>query len=61
VHEDVADRLMKERVEPVLDFGGGNGNLLRPSGDRPTAFVGLDCSAQMLEAAPGPRVLGDGR
>ena len=44
-----------------LDFGGGNGNLLRPSGDRPTAFVGLDCSAQMLEAASGPRVLGDGR
>jgi SAM-dependent methyltransferase len=60
VHEDVAERLSKERAEPVLDLGCGNGRLIRPLVERGMVFVGLDSSPRMLASTYGPRILGGG-
>ena len=61
VHEDVADRFARERVESVLDVGCGNGRLLDLLRNAGIATVGLDASPTMLKAASGPRVFGDAR
>jgi SAM-dependent methyltransferase len=57
VHERVAQRLLAERLTPVLDVGCGEGELARflPEG----AWVGLDDSAEMLARAPQPNFHGD--
>lgn len=59
VHEDVAERLIREQAVPVLDLGCGEGRLMRLLGTRSVEVVGLDRSRTMLNAAPGKRVLGD--
>ena len=61
VHRYVADRLSKERLEPVLDLGCGDGRLMGPLRQRNTQVVGLDGSPTMLAAVVGPRVRGDAR
>ena len=61
VHEDVADRFAKERVERVLDVGCGQGRLLALLRDLRVPAVGLDASSEMLKAASGTRVFGDAR
>ena len=58
VHEDVADRFAKERVDRVLDVGCGQGKLIRLLRDRRVPVVGLDASPAMLKAASGARVFG---
>jgi SAM-dependent methyltransferase len=57
VHQDVARRLLAERLTPVLDVGCGEGELARhlPQG----AWVGLDRAAAMLTRAPRPVVRAD--
>jgi SAM-dependent methyltransferase len=57
VHERAADRLLRERLTPVLDVGCGEGELARylPDG----AWVGLDNSQTMLDRAPAGGVLGE--
>jgi SAM-dependent methyltransferase len=57
VHGLVAERLVAERLTPVLDVGCGEGELARhlPAG----AWVGVDSSPTMLAAAPDPHLLGD--
>jgi SAM-dependent methyltransferase len=57
VHGLVAQRILAERLTPVLDVGCGEGELTRhlPEGD----WVGVDSSPTMLEAAPEPAVRGD--
>ena len=57
VHQDVARRLLAERLTPVLDVGCGEGELARhlPQG----AWVGLDRAAAMLARAPRPAVRAD--
>jgi hypothetical protein len=49
VHRRVAERMLAERLTPVLDVGCGEGELSRylPEG----AWVGLDSSAEMLSRA----------
>jgi len=59
VHEDVADHVMVERLEPTLDIGCGEGRLTQPLHDRGIATVAFDYSATMLAAVPDPRVQGD--
>jgi SAM-dependent methyltransferase len=57
IHGRVAERLLAERLTPVLDVGCGEGELARhlPEG----AWVGLDSSAEMLARAPRPAVRGE--
>jgi SAM-dependent methyltransferase len=57
VHEQVARRLLREGLTPVLDVGCGEGELARhlPEG----GWLGLDSSAEMLARAPQPTVRGD--
>lgn len=57
IHQHVAERLLAERLTPVLDVGCGEGELARylPDG----AWVGLDSSAEMLASAPRPAVHGE--
>jgi SAM-dependent methyltransferase len=57
IHQRVAERLLAERLAPVLDVGCGEGELARhlPEG----AWVGLDSSVEMLTRAPRPAVHGD--
>jgi SAM-dependent methyltransferase len=57
VHRRVAERLLAERLTPVLDVGCGEGELARHLPDG--AWVGLDSSAEMLARAPRPAVQGD--
>jgi SAM-dependent methyltransferase len=54
VHKRVAQRLLEERLSPVLDVGCGEGALARclPDG----AWVGVDSSAEMLAHAPEPKL-----
>jgi SAM-dependent methyltransferase len=56
VHRRVAERMLAERLTPVLDVGCGEGELSRylPEG----AWVGLDSSAEMLSRAPHPSTQG---
>ena len=58
VHEPVAERIVVERLAPVLDVGGGDGRLesLLPT-DWPA--VVLDLSPTMLADAPSPKVRAD--
>jgi SAM-dependent methyltransferase len=56
VHEPVAERLLAEGLEPVLDIGCGEGRLIRPLRERGIRAVGLDSSPTMLAAVPGSRV-----
>jgi SAM-dependent methyltransferase len=57
VHEPVAQRIVVERLTPVLDVGCGEGELARylSHGD----WVGVDSSPTMLERAPEPAVRAD--
>jgi SAM-dependent methyltransferase len=57
VHARVAQRLVEERLTPVLDVGCGEGELARhlPAG----AWVGVDSSAGMLARAPEPHRLAE--
>jgi SAM-dependent methyltransferase len=59
VHEEVAARIAREGLAPVLDLGCGEGRLCRLLRDLRIDAVGLDRSPTMLSAASGPRVLGD--
>jgi SAM-dependent methyltransferase len=55
VHKPVAERIVAERLAPVLDLGGGDGRLesLLPTD---WAAVVLDLSPTMLADAPPPKV-----
>jgi SAM-dependent methyltransferase len=57
IHRRVAERLLAERLTPVLDVGCGEGELARhlPEG----AWVGIDSSAEMLARAPRPATHGE--
>jgi SAM-dependent methyltransferase len=57
IHRRVSERLLAERLTPVLDVGCGEGELARHLPDR--AWVGLDSSAEMLARAPRPAVHGE--
>jgi SAM-dependent methyltransferase len=59
IHAQVAARLRKTGLTPVLDVGCGEGELARhlPAG----AWVGVDASRAMLAAAPQPNVQADAR
>ncbi len=61
VHEDVAGRFFKEKVDLVLDIGCGQGKLLGLLWDIGIPAIGLDASPTMLKAAHGSRVFGDAR
>ena len=61
VHEDIAERFVKERVDRVLDVGCGQGRLVGLLQDVGVSTVGLDASPAMLKAASGPRIFGDAR
>jgi SAM-dependent methyltransferase len=61
VHEPVAERLLAENLEPILDLGCGEGRLIRPLRERGMWVVGLDNSPTMLASVPGPLVLADAR
>jgi SAM-dependent methyltransferase len=57
IHGQVAHRLLREALTPVLDVGCGEGELARhlPAG----GWVGIDSSAEMLARAPHPALRGD--
>ena len=55
----IAERLVRERLAPVLDVGCGDGALGRPLRQAGTAWVGLDLSATLLADAPRPAVRAD--
>jgi len=57
VHERVAQRIVAERLGPVLDIGCGEGELARhlPAG----GWIGVDSSPTLLARAPEPSVLAD--
>jgi SAM-dependent methyltransferase len=57
IHQRVAERLLAERLTPVLDVGCGEGELARHLPE--AAWVGLDSSAEMLARAPGPALHGE--
>jgi SAM-dependent methyltransferase len=59
VHEPVAERIVREGLQPVLDLGCGEGRLCRLLWGQEIEAVGLDRSPTMLSAVPGPCVLGD--
>jgi len=59
VHEEVAERIAREGLAPVLDLGCGEGRLCRLLRDLGIDVVGLDRSPTMLSAVSGPGVLGD--
>ncbi len=59
VHELVAERIVNERLHPVLDLGCGEGRLCRLLQEQNVEVVGLDRSPTMLSSAPGSRVLAD--
>jgi SAM-dependent methyltransferase len=59
VHPAVAQRLVAERLEPVLDIGGGRGRLNKAL---PPHFrwIGLDSSPTQLSESPHPAIRCDG-
>jgi SAM-dependent methyltransferase len=57
VHGPVARRITDEALTPVIDVGGGEGELLRHLPDGWPAIV-VDLSPTMLAAAPHPKVRG---
>jgi SAM-dependent methyltransferase len=57
VHGRVAERLLAERLTPVLDVGCGDGELARHLPD--AAWVGVDSSLEMLTRAPQPSIRAD--
>lgn len=59
LHPQVAGRVRREGLIPLLDAGCGEGALGRALGGGPGSWVGLDLSATMLAAAPRPVVRGD--
>jgi SAM-dependent methyltransferase len=59
VHEEIAERIAKEGLSPVLDLGCGEGRLCRLLQALQIEAVGLDRSPTMLSAVPTTRVLGD--
>ena len=60
VFKPVADRIVTENLQPVLDIGCGDGRLPKylPDG---WPWVGADRSPTMLASAPKPSVLSDAR
>ena len=59
IHEEVAERIAKERLSPVLDLGCGEGRLCRLLQDQRVEVVSLDSSPTMLSAVPKARILGE--
>jgi SAM-dependent methyltransferase len=57
-HRPTADRIVAERLAPVLDVGCGDGRLPRALPDD-WPWVGVDRSPTMLANAPKPTVLAD--
>jgi SAM-dependent methyltransferase len=57
VHEHVAQRIVVERLAPVLDVGCGEGELARHVPDG--YWVGVDSSPTMLDSAPKPALRAD--
>jgi SAM-dependent methyltransferase len=57
VHGRVAERLIAERLTPVLDVGCGEGELARHLPER--SWVGVDSLSTMLARAPQPNVQAD--
>jgi SAM-dependent methyltransferase len=57
IHGRVAERLLAERLTPVLDVGCGDGELARHLPDG--AWVGVDSSSEMLARAPQRSVRAD--
>jgi SAM-dependent methyltransferase len=56
VHQPIADRLLAERLRPVLDVGCGDGALGRPLLQAGVPWIGLDLSPTLLRDAPRPTV-----
>jgi hypothetical protein len=58
VHEPVAERILTERLVPVLDVGGGDGRLesLLPTG---WPSIVVDLSPTQLADAPHPKLRAD--
>jgi len=59
VHEQVARRLLRDGLVPVLDVGCGDGELARHLPDG--TWTGVDSSPEMLARAPEPTVCADAR
>ncbi|TDE26890.1 class I SAM-dependent methyltransferase [Actinomadura sp. 6K520] len=62
LHDHVASKLLDAGASRVLDVGCGEGALSAVfAGSPPFLLVGLDASAVLLRAHPGPRVQADAR
>lgn len=62
VHEPVAERLVRERLVPIVDVGCGRGRLAQALGDSAQIhWIGVDPSPAQVADAPRPVVRGDGR
>lgn len=61
VHEEIAERFLAEKLEPILDLGCGEGRFLEPARDRGLAALAFDYSNTMLQAVDAPRIQGDAR
>lgn len=59
VYDVVAERLVAERLSPVLDLGCGHGRLAAALTSPEIHWFGLDRSAALLRRAPRPAVLAD--
>jgi SAM-dependent methyltransferase len=59
VHEQIAERLIAERLRPVLDVGCGDGALGRPLIEAGVPWIGLDLSVTLLHDAPRPALRAD--
>src|SRR5919106_115503 len=59
VHGPIAERIVRERLEPILDIGCGDGALGRPLLEAGVPWIGLDLSATLLRDAPRPTVRAD--
>jgi len=58
VHDQVADRLAKITIGPILDLGGGNGNLAKSLARHGRSTVVVD-RADYVRSAPRPAVQAD--